>query len=82
MPEVRDYEPPIALDGGRDGLLYYRKILSQCGEYLHPSGRVYFEIGYDQGQDVSDLMREVGFESVKIRKDYAGCDRVVTGILP
>lgn len=80
MPEVRDYEPRTALDGGEDGLFFYRKIIEQSRKHLLRGGRIYFEIGYDQGQKVSALLEEAGFLDVSVIKDYAGLDRVVSGI--
>ncbi len=79
MPEVRDYEPRIALDGGEDGLVFYRKILEESRSHLKKGGMLFFEIGYDQGRAVSKMMRETGFLDVQVRKDYAGLDRVVFG---
>ena len=79
MPEVRDYEPRIALDGGDDGLVFYRKILEGSRSHLKKGGMLFFEIGYDQGRAVSKMMRETGFLDVQVRKDYAGLDRVVFG---
>lgn len=79
MPEVRDFEPENALDGGADGLDFYRKIAGQVKDYLNPGGYVYMEIGYDQGEAVSELMRNVGFTEVEVIKDLARNDRVVKG---
>ncbi|MDE6883871.1 MAG: peptide chain release factor N(5)-glutamine methyltransferase [Lachnospiraceae bacterium] len=79
MPEVRDYEPISALDGREDGLFYYRRICEQAGAYLYGGGMLFFEIGYDQGEEVSRLLRETGYTEVEIFKDYAGNDRVVQG---
>ena len=79
MPEVRDYEPMMALDGMEDGLYFYRKIISSAKEYLSRGGQLFFEIGYDQGQEVSDLMRKEGYTCVEVLKDLAGLDRVVYG---
>ena len=79
MPEVRDFEPENALDGGADGLDFYRKIAGQVKEYLNPGGYVYMEIGYDQGEAVSELMRNAGFTEVEVIKDLARNDRVVKG---
>ena len=81
MPEVRDFEPMEALDGKEDGLYFYRKIIGHCKQYLNPEGHLLFEIGYDQGQKVSALMREIGFHDVQVIKDLARKDRVVTGML-
>lgn len=82
MPEVKDHEPFMALCGGEDGLDFYRKIIDESVEYLWGNGMLYFEIGYDQGKQVSDLMREKGFCEVEVIKDYAGLDRVVFGTWP
>ena len=80
MPEVRDYEPRMALDGSADGLVFYRKITEQAGSYLKEGGKLCFEIGYDQGDEVRELMETHGFADVQVLKDLAGLDRVVTGI--
>jgi len=79
MPEVQNFEPFDALDGKEDGLFFYRRIVEQAGDYLNPGGHLLFEIGYDQGQDVSELMVQAGFKDVRVIKDLAGNDRVVTG---
>lgn len=79
MPEVKDHEPMLALDGTEDGLFFYRKIVDESREYLTRGGRLYFEIGYDQADAVSELMRNAGFVDVTVVKDYAGLDRVVYG---
>ncbi|MCM1325197.1 MAG: peptide chain release factor N(5)-glutamine methyltransferase [Bacteroidales bacterium] len=79
MPEVRDYEPRKALDGGGDGLYFYRKMIEQSGNYLMGGGMLYFEIGYAQAEEVSRLMEQAGFMEVTIVQDYAGLDRVVYG---
>lgn len=79
MPEVRDYEPMMALDGGADGLEYYRRILEETRELLVPGGKYYFEIGYDQGDAVKTILENHGCRDVHIVKDYAGLDRVVYG---
>ena len=79
MEEVRLYEPYMALDGHEDGLYFYRKIIAQAGAYLKPQGLLAFEIGYDQGEAVSSLMKEQGYRQVQVVKDLAGLDRVVTG---
>ncbi len=79
MPEVRDYEPILALDGREDGLFFFRRIIEQAGAHLYGGGMLFLEIGYDQGEDVSRLLRETGYTDVEIYKDYAGNDRVVQG---
>ena len=79
MPEVRDHEPRLALDGSEDGLLFYRKIVQESVIYLKQGGMLFFEIGYDQGEAVSQLMEQSGFLEVRVIKDYGGLDRVVYG---
>lgn len=79
MPEVRDHEPRMALDGTEDGLHFYRRIIEEAGKHLVSSGMLFFEIGYDQGQAVSELMRTEGYCDVQVVQDYAGLDRVVYG---
>ena len=79
MPEVRDHEPRMALDGTEDGLHFYRRIIKEAGKHLVNSGMLFFEIGSDQGQAVSELMRAGGYREVQVVQDYAGLDRVVLG---
>ena len=79
MEEVREHEPMSALDGMEDGLFFYRKIVAESREYLTKEGMLFFEIGYDQGQAVSDMMRAAGYQDVTVVKDFAGLDRVVYG---
>ena len=81
MPEVREHEPRLALDGSADGLCFYRRILADCRAHLKPGGMLFFEIGYDQGEAVKRLMEESGFLEVEVKKDYGGLDRVVLGTL-
>ncbi len=76
---VRNYEPIKALDGGSDGLCFYRKIIKKSRLYLRDGGLLAFEIGYDQGEEVSGLMNECGYTNIQILKDLAGLDRVVLG---
>ncbi len=80
--EVRKYEPRKALDGGSDGLDFYRRIIPESKIYLNKSGILAFEIGYSQGEIVKKLFIEEGFCNVEIIKDLQGLDRVVVGILP
>ena len=79
MPEVREHEPILALDGMEDGLYFYREIVAQAGEYLEQGGWLCFEIGYDQGEAVKNLMEAQDFACVEIKKDLAGLDRLVFG---
>lgn len=81
MPEVKDHEPINALDGTEDGLYFYREIVRLAPEYLKKEGKLYFEIGHDQGADVSELLRQAGFKEIHVEKDYAGLDRVVCATL-
>ncbi|HEX8913554.1 MAG TPA: peptide chain release factor N(5)-glutamine methyltransferase [Humisphaera sp.] len=75
---VREYEPLAALDGGPDGLALHRRILAQAADRLKPNGRVYLEIGFDQGERALELIKSVeGLEEAKLLKDYGGNDRVV-----
>ncbi len=77
---VRGYEPHLALDGGRDGLVYYRRIVQESAELLKSEGILAFEIGYDQGNKVKKIMEESGYYGgLKIQKDLAGFDRCVWG---
>lgn len=78
--EVKFHDPMLALDGKEDGLYFYRKIIEEAPDYLKLNGRLYFEIGHDQGADVSELMRGAGFKEVTVKKDLAGLDRVVFGV--
>ncbi len=80
MEEVRLHEPRMALDGKEDGLYFYRKIIREAEGYLKPGGILAFEIGYDQGEAVSGLMKKQGYEQIQVVQDLAGLDRCVTGI--
>lgn len=79
MEEVRKYEPYMALDGGKDGLDFYRSIVEHSVEYLADDGYLCFEIGYNQGVDVLCMMEQRGFTQCRIIKDLAGLDRAVIG---
>lgn len=79
MEEVRCFEPTLALDGGKDGLDFYRRVIPESRKYLVSQGYLCFEIGYNQGDAVVTLMKEAGFESCRLIKDLAGLDRVVIG---
>ncbi len=81
MPEVREHEPLMALDGREDGLFFYRKITEGVKRYLVRGGMLYYEIGYDQAKEVAAIMKEEGFSEIEVVKDFAGLDRVVKGIL-
>jgi release factor glutamine methyltransferase len=79
MPEVRDHDPLLALDGGQDGYDLYRRLIPQAYERLRENGMLLLEIGYDQSAGVSQLMTEAGFVDIETIKDLGGCDRVVVG---
>ena len=79
MTEVKDFEPMNALDGGEDGLDFYRAIVEQGREWLKDGGWLFFEIGYDQGEDLRNLLQESGYTEVEIRQDLADLDRVALG---
>lgn len=79
MDDVKLYEPHVALDGGEDGLIFYRRIIEESKLTLNEKGILAFEIGHDQGLDVRILMEEAGFSNVKLVKDLAGLDRVLLG---
>ena len=82
MPEVREHEPRLALDGSPDGLFFYRNIIEQAKDYLEEEGYVFFEIGFDQAEDVRKIFVDAGFEQVMIKQDLAGLDRVIYAKLP
>lgn len=77
MDEVRKFEPVGALDGDWDGLKFYRQICRNALKYLNKNGMIFFEIGYDQGQSVPQILQENGFKDIKVIKDLSGNDRVV-----
>ena len=78
--EVRLHDPFQALDGKEDGLYFYQRITEKASDFLNDEGRLIFEIGYDQGEAVSAMMKDAGFDSVYVKKDLAGLDRVVGGV--
>ena len=80
--EVSEYEPKMALDGGEDGLVFYRRIAKEAKKVLLPGARLYLEIGYDQGESVKDIFQKEGYEAVEVFPDLAGNPRVVRGIFP
>ena len=82
MPEVRDHEPRLALDGTEDGLHFYRRIVREATKRLRPGGRLLFEIGQEQGEALLLLLQEAGYEETAIRQDLAGLDRIAVGRWP
>ncbi len=79
MPEVKQYEPRMALTDGGDGYYFYRKISEESMEYLKNGGYLAFEVGYNQGETVSQLMEKNGFRIEGRIADYAGIERVIIG---
>ena len=76
--EVKSHEPMLALDGGRDGLDYYRRIVDEAADHLRPEGWLMLEIGHDQGEDLRKLLRDSGkYTPAEVIKDLPGRDRVV-----
>ena len=82
MEEVRDFEPLLALDGGVDGLDFYRRIVKDVRNFLKPGGWLGLEIGYDQREAVEDLLRGQGLEETETLRDLSGLDRTVWGRNP
>lgn len=77
--EVRDFEPRIALDGGEDGLTFYRRLTPMAFKCLHGGGKLIYEIGYDQAEDVKTIMEDAGFFDIAVFKDLAGLNRCIVG---
>ncbi|MBR1642725.1 MAG: peptide chain release factor N(5)-glutamine methyltransferase [Butyrivibrio sp.] len=77
-PEVKDYEPRLALDGDSDGLGFYKRIVAMAPSYLYSSGYLIMEIGYDQAETVKKLLEENGsYHEIEVVKDFSGNDRVI-----
>lgn len=77
-PEVKDYEPRLALDGAEDGLVFYRRIIKSVPDYLFSNGYLVMEIGYDQGEAVVSLLKQdKRYHDIEVIKDYSENDRVV-----
>ena len=77
MPEVRDHEPKLALTAGADVLDIYRRIAKEAGTFLKDGGVMLLEIGCSQAKDVCELLKEQGYEEIRVVKDLAELDRVV-----
>jgi len=80
-PEVRDHDPRLALDGGSDGLLFYRRIAREGRAHLTKKGRIFFEIGDEQAEAVSGILRGEGYGNIEVVRDLAGLDRVVSAVI-
>lgn len=81
-PEVKEHEPVLALDGTEDGLYFYRRITQRAWDFLEKGGVLMYEIGYDQAMEVSDMLAVKGYTDIRVIKDFAGLDRVVTAVKP
>ena len=77
MPEVKDHEPRMALDGEPDGLKFYRILAEEGKKYLKNGGSIYMEIGWDQAKDVTKIFETMGFKGLRTVRDMTGNDRVV-----
>jgi len=77
--QVKDYEPYNALEGGEDGLDFYRDITEQSKDYLKSNGILAYEVGHDQAKEVSEIMKNNGYTKIYTKKDIQGIDRVVIG---
>lgn len=81
-PEVRLHDPVLALDGGADGLDFYRRLVAGAPALLAPEGLLAFEVGFGQAEAVTGLMADAGFRALRLRRDLGGIDRVVAGQAP
>ncbi len=79
QPEIKEYEPEIAVTDFEDGLKFYRRISEKAKELLKENGKVYFELAEGQSKDVSKILERHGFENILIKKDYNGIDRIISG---
>jgi release factor glutamine methyltransferase len=81
QPEVRDYEPRVALSGGADGLEIVRLIVAGARAHLAGDGRLVLEVGFGEAAAAAAIFASAGFEQIEIRRDYARVERVVSGVL-
>jgi len=77
QPEIKDWEPVNAIDGGTDGLAFYRKLIPEARRYLKGGGIIMLEIGAGQCSDVVDIIESSGYTQIEIIKDYAGIERII-----
>ncbi len=82
QPEIKDFEPRLAVDGGKDGLSFYRRLIPEAFFFLRSSGYLIVEIGENQAGPVQTMMRDWGYQETSIFKDYRGLDRVLAGKVP
>ena len=78
--EVKDFEPRLALTDEEDGLLFYRKISKEAKSFLKAGGRLYFEIGYNQAEAVTDILTAEGYDDIMVKKDLSGLDRCIKAV--
>ncbi len=77
MKEVREHEPLLALDGGNDGLDFYREITKEATLFLKPGGMIFFEVGYNQANAVKNILQDANFYDINLKKDLSNLNRVV-----
>lgn len=80
-PELKDFEPEVALTDYSNGLTFYNKIISSAKTLLKTNGKLYFEMGKDQHSDISAMMNDAGFINIKVTKDFSGIERIICGEL-
>ena len=80
MNSVKEFEPHLALDGGEDGLYFYKKIVQQSKQFLKEGAYLFFEIGCEQAYDVCEILKQYGFEQIHVYQDLAGLDRVISAV--
>ncbi len=80
QPEIRDWEPQIALDGGAEGLDYYREIIPAARMFLKDGGMLMFELGEGCAGDVLNIMKDIGYLKIEVQRDYAGIERIIQAI--
>ncbi len=80
MPEVKDHEPRLALTAGKDGLDIYKRLIPAAADHLMDGGALALEIGCSQAEAVREILSEHGFKDIRVTKDLAGLDRVVTAL--
>ncbi|MCT4542265.1 MAG: peptide chain release factor N(5)-glutamine methyltransferase [Vallitalea sp.] len=81
MREVKDYEPIGALDGGEDGLYFYKQISKKVKELTNEKSYIFYEVGHDQSEEVKEILEYYGYTNINISKDLAGINRVVSGTM-
>jgi release factor glutamine methyltransferase len=80
MEDVRDHEPHLALNGGPDGLLFYREIIRRAESYLFPGGCLFLEVGIHQAESIEEMLSAQGYDMVETFRDHSGIKRVVKAV--